>query len=125
MTPEDRFRTYRSAVCRFGQNEAIASLARRVARSSALSRSRCSGRPIDLEFNHPDESSDRVYGGAIISRWRRDALTGVNRAMPINCRRLDLSAAEIDADAETCCHRRCIFIEARQEGGYGLLSSMP
>ena len=78
----------------------------------------------DPPLDHFDQSGDRFYRGAIIARRRPDAPTDAHRAEVIDGRRFDLRAAKIDADAESGCHRLCTFIGARQEGGYGLLSSI-
>jgi len=55
---------------------------------------------------------------------RRDAPANANHAKAINGGSFDLSAAQIDADAEAGCHRLCTFIGAKRERGYGLLSSI-
>jgi hypothetical protein len=47
-----------------------------------------------------------------------------NCAKGVNGRCFDLCTAEIDADAESGSHRLCTFIGAKQERGYGLLSSI-
>jgi hypothetical protein len=78
----------------------------------------------DLLFYTRYESGNRLYRRAVISRGRRDAPAGANHAKAVKSCRFDLGATKIDAYAESRCHRLCTFIAAKQERGYGLLSSI-